>query len=325
MFKTGLRCGLTAVLLALSLAAAPAFAEGTAWPQRPVKFILPLGTGAGVDIVSRVLGDRLSQKWGQSVIIDNKPGGDGVLAITTVLSAHDSHTLLMAPTSTFTHHPWALEKMPYDPRDLIPVARTTNTVIGLMVPASSSIKTAKELFAAARANPGKLNQANATGVLDIVFRGFQAKHGLVLEPVPYRNTVQAVNDLAEGRIQVYLSAVAVAQPLLQANKVRIIAVTASQRAPAVPDVPTIAEAGYPDLTIDGLVGLFCTRELPQATRERIAADIHEALVDPTINARLVATGQTVNFGGPAEFAAAMDKQRAQAAEAAKLLGLKPAM
>jgi len=312
-----------AAALFVTNVAASAQTPPPAWPQRLVKFILPLGAGSGVDITARLLGDKLSQKWGQSVVVDNRPGGDGVVAISAFTTAHDTHTLLMSPTSAFTHHPWAMDKMPYDPADLVPIVRITNTIVAIVVPASSTINSLAELDKAVLANPGKFNQANITGFFDMVFHGFQKQHHWQIESVPYRNPVQASNDLAEGRIQLLMAAMAIVQPLVQAGKLKMIAVTASKR-PSIANLPTTAEAGFPDLTIDGLVGLFGPRELPAATRERIAADVRTVLADPTVAARLASTGQVVNPGTPKEFEASMDVQRKQAAQAAKILGLKKA-
>jgi tripartite-type tricarboxylate transporter receptor subunit TctC len=314
-----------AAAVAVFLFTAPmALAQSQQWPQRAVKFVVPLGPGAGVDILGRLIADRLGQKWGQSVVVDNKPGGDGVVGVTTFTNARDTHTLLLSPTSAFIHHPWAVDKMPYDPRDLVPIARTTNTIVAIVVPTASSINSLSELFKTIEANPGKLNQANITGFFDMVFHAFLKSHNLVVEPVPYRNPVQAANDLSEGRIQLLMSAIAISRPYVQAGKAKFIAVTAPVRAPTAPDVPTTAEAGYPDLTIEGLVGLFGPRDLSPPIRERIAADVKTALADPLVTTRLVETGQIVNFGGPKDFEASMDKQRNQAAGAAKVLGLKAA-
>jgi tripartite-type tricarboxylate transporter receptor subunit TctC len=310
-------------VVGLVLGTPPSSAQ-TQWPQRVVRFIVPLGPGAGVDITGRLVADRLAQKWGQSVVIDNKPGGDGVVAMTAFTSSHDTHTLLLSPTSAFTHHPWTLDKLPYDPHDLVPVARLTNTVVSIVVASSSPYNSLDELFKAIQANPGKFNQANITGFFDFVFTGFQKAHGMVVEHVPYRNTVQAANDLSEGRIQLLMSAIAIVRPLVDAGKIKMLAVTASRRAATAPNIATVAELGYPDLTIDGLVGLFGPRELPAEVRERIAADVKAVLADPLVVKRLEETGQVINFGGPAEFSASIDKQRVQAAAAGKLLGIKPA-
>jgi len=306
--------------------ALPSFARAqAAWPSRPVKFILPLGPGSGADITARLVADKLSAKWGgQSVVVENRPGGDGIIAMTSFIGAKDDHTLLMSPTSSFTHHPWTNEKMPYDIREMVAIARMTNTIVGVAVPASSEFKTFGELVAYAKANPGKLNWATITGFFDFVFDGFQKKMALQIEKVPYRNTVQAATDLAEGRIQLMMSAYAIIRPHIDSGKLKLLAITASQRAAVLPNVPTLAEAGFPDITIDGLVGLFGVRDMPPAVRERIAADVRAVLEDPAIAQRLTATGQVVNPGGPQEFTAAIEKQRAQAAEAGRILGIKAA-
>ena len=152
------------------------------WPQRPVKLILPLGPGSGVDITARLLADRLAARWGQSVVIENRPGGDGIVAVTAFASGGDDHTLLMSPSSSFTHHPWTQEKMPYNPDDLVPIVRMTNTIVAVAVP-SSSINSMVDLVATARAQPGKLNWATITGFFDFMFKGFQ-RAGLEITACP---------------------------------------------------------------------------------------------------------------------------------------------
>ena len=313
--------GLAAVLLAALCCVTPAVAQ--AWPQRTVKLVLPLGPGSGVDITSRLLADKLAASWGQPVVVENRPGGDGTVALAAFAGAKDDHVLLVAPTSSFTHHPWSLKSLPYDPADLVPVARATNTIVTVVVPSSSPIKSLPELVATAKAEPGKLNWATITGFFDFVFDGFQRKAGLEIVRVPYRNTVDAANDLSEGRIQLMLAAYAIVRPHVEAGRLRVLAVTARERAAFAPQVSTAAEAGFPDLTIEGLTGIFGPRNLSQQARERIAADVRQALADPTIASRLTATGQVVNFGTAAEFAAAIEAQRAQAAETGRLLGIKP--
>ena len=226
--------GAAAVLSALVLSAplsSPSWAQAQSWPQRPVKLILPLGPGSGVDITARLVADKLSAKWGQSVVVDNRPGGDGVVALTAFTGAKDDHALLMSPTSSFTHHPWTHDKMPYDMREMVPIARMTNTIVVVGVPASEPMNTVADLVAYAKANPGKLNWATITGFFDFVFDGFQKKANLNIAKVPYRNTVQAATDLAEGRIQLMMSAYAILRPHVQSGKLKMLAITASQRAP----------------------------------------------------------------------------------------------
>jgi tripartite-type tricarboxylate transporter receptor subunit TctC len=294
----------------------------TKWPTRPVRFILTLGAGSGSDIGARLLADRLTQRWGQPVIVENRPGGDAIVAINAFVSAHDDHVLLFAPSSSFTAHPFLHDNLPYQPSDLVPITRVSNTIITISVPASLNVNSLKELAAMARAEPGKLNWAGVTGALDFVFAGWLKQEGLNINKVPYKNPVDAATDLAEGRVQVYEAALAIVRPQLESGKIKLLAVTNSVRAPTQPNLPTVAEAGYPALTIDGLVGLFGPTGMPLELRQRITADIR-AVVDPTIEDRLTITGQLTNIGGPEEFGKSIDEQRAKIADFAKQLGINP--
>jgi tripartite-type tricarboxylate transporter receptor subunit TctC len=316
---------LLAISLALLSLATPAAAQTSspAWPQRPVRLLVTLGPGSGVDIGTRLLADRLSARWGQPVVVDNRPGGDGIVAIAAFVAAHDDHVLLSSPTSSFTAHPYVHDNLPYKPSDLLPIVRISNTVVTSSVPASLNVGSLKELVALARAQPGKLSWAGVTGALGFLFAGFLKNADVTMTKVPYRNLVEAANDLAEGRVQSYQSSFAIVRPQVQAGKIRPLAVTNSVRAPMVPDLPTVTEAGYPDLTLDGLVGFFGPSDMPDALRERIAADVRAVAADPIIGERLAATAQILNIGGPAEFAAATDAQRARIAAAAADLGIKP--
>jgi tripartite-type tricarboxylate transporter receptor subunit TctC len=310
-----------AAALALVASATPSPAQ--TWPQRPVKFLVTLGPGSGIDIGTRLLADRLSKRWGEPVVVENRPGGDGIVAITAMIAAHDDHVLLASPTSSFTAHPFVYKNVPYKPEDLQPIARVSNTIIVIAVPADLPVKSLAELVALARAQPGKLNWAGTTGAIDFLVAAFLRKAGLNLSKVPYRNQVEAANDLAAGRIQFNETAYAIVRPQLQAGKVKLLAVTNGVRAPVLPDVPTATEAGYPDLALDGLVGFFGPPEMPLPLREHIAADVSEVGADPAIAARLNDTGQLPNFSGPAEFHAAIEQQRARVAAAAKELGIVP--
>jgi tripartite-type tricarboxylate transporter receptor subunit TctC len=313
--------GLSALAMAV---ASPSPVQAQSWPTKTVRFIVPLGGGSGVDIGARMFAERLSKKWGQPVVVENMPGGDSVVAISAVLNAKDSHMLLMSPASSFTHHPYTHDKMPYNLADLIPVARVSNTIVSYSVPASSDINTLGDFVARAKAEPGKLNTASATPMLDYVLRAYLKSAGAEVTPVPYRNTVQAGTDLAEGRIQFMIAAIAIVRPHVQAGKVKMIAVTNKARASVAANVPTTTEAGFPQLATDGLVGLFSTSDLTAEQRNRIAADVKEVAGDSEIAKRLEGTGQILNAGASAEFDAAIKEQLAQMAGAAKVLGLKAA-
>jgi tripartite-type tricarboxylate transporter receptor subunit TctC len=313
----GLAAGI--VLAALSL-----HSIAQSWPQRPVKFILPLGPGAGADIGARLYADRLGKRWGQPVVVENRPGGEGVIAINAVIAAKDDHTLLWGPSSTFVGHPYTLDKLPYDPKELLPVARVSTTVVAIAVPASMNIGSLKEFMTLARAQPGKLNFASVTTVTDIVFSGYFKSAGLDVQKVSYKDTVTALNDLIEARIQMFGAAYAIVRTQAQAGRIKLLAVTNRHRVPGL-DLPTVAEAGYPELNFDGLVGLIAARSsgISDAARDRIAADVKAVAADPTVAERMAATAQVNNPGTGAELQASIDEQAAQLAATAKILGLTP--
>jgi tripartite-type tricarboxylate transporter receptor subunit TctC len=314
-------CALSLGFIAILAVAATALAA-TDWPTRPVRFILTLGAGSGSDIGARLLADRLSRRWGQPIIVENRPGGDGIVAINAFVTAHDDHILLFAPSSSFTAHPFLHDNLPYKPSDLVPITRVSNTVIAIAVPAGLKVDSLAQLAAMARAEPGKLNWAGVTGALDFIFAGWLKSENLNINKVPYRNPVDAANDLAESRVQVYEAALAIVRPQLESGKIKLLAVTNTVRAPTQPKIPTVAEAGFPALTIDGLVGLFGPPGMPLALRERITSDIR-AVADKTIEDRLDTTGQIMNIGGPDDFGKSIDDQRAKIAAFAKSLGVQP--
>jgi tripartite-type tricarboxylate transporter receptor subunit TctC len=314
-------------LLAIALPSLPLQAQTAAqrsWPQRPVKFILTLGPGSGADIGARLIAEKLTARWGHPVVVENRPGGDGFVAINAFIGARDNHVLLFGPASSFTAHPYLHEKLPYDPRDLAPVTRISSTLMTINVPPTLKANSLQELFALARARPGKLNWATVTGATDLVLAAFLKSSAIDMAKIPYRDTVHALNDVAEDRLQLYWAALAIVRGAIQAGRVKPLAITASETTSIMPNMPTVAEAGLPALTFDGLVGIYGTRDMPNELRERVAADVKAVLTDPAIVSRLQATGQVVVPGSAAEFAASIDKQRTTVAGLAKVLGIKAA-
>ena len=315
------RLAASLALGALLLQVLPALAQG--WPQKPVRFIVSLGAGSGADIGARLYADRLTKMWGQPVVVENRPGADGVLAINAVLSAKDDHVFLWGPTSNFTGHPYTLDKLPYDAQDMLPVARVSSTVVTVAVPASMNVGSMKELVDLVRKEPGKFF-ASATTVTDVIFAAFFKSAGLDVQKVSYKDTVSALNDLMEGRIQIYGAAYAIVRNQAKAGRVKLLAVTNRHRVPGL-DLPTVAEAGFPQLNFDGLVGLIASRSsgITDAVRDRIAADVKTVAADPLVADRLAATAQINNPGTGADLQTSTDEQAAQLAATAKILGLKP--
>jgi tripartite-type tricarboxylate transporter receptor subunit TctC len=315
---------LVVALVAGALVATPAPAQS--YPQRSVKFILPFGPAAGVDITARLIADKLSARWGRPVVVENRPGGDGLVAINTFISANDDHTLLFVPASTFTAHPYTHDKLPYNAeRDLLPIANVTTIVIALSSPTSLGVKTLGEFVALARAKPNTLNVAAAAGNSDLILTAFTKSQNLPVTRVPYRDIQQAPNDLAENRIQLLMSSYATMLPLLQAGKLQLLAITSRKRVDIASNVPTVAEAGFPLLGLDSLIGIYGPRDMLPALRESVAADVRTVVeADPTIATRLAVTGQVVDVRGPAEFAEGIKEVRDRLASIAQALGIKAA-
>lgn len=312
-------------LLAANLCAV-AGASAQSYPQRTVKLILPFGAASGTDLVARLIGDRLSKRWGQPVVIENRPGGDGLVSINAFIAANDDHTLWWGPVGVFAVHPYDKEKLPYNAeRDLVPIANVSSLALSLSAPASMKLNTFREYFDHVKANPGKYNAAAASGVADFLMMGFLKNNGLDMAKVPYRDIMQGPNDLAEGRIHLLSSSLAIVVPLMNAGKINVLAVTGRQRVPIAPHVPTAREAGYPALEMDSPGGAFGPRGMSLAVREQIAADIRAVVAsDPALAKPLEATGQVFDVRGPTEFAASIKELNDKLAAIAKLLGMKMA-
>jgi tripartite-type tricarboxylate transporter receptor subunit TctC len=309
-----------------SAAAWPAAAraqQAQNWPTRVVRFIVPFGPGAGADIGARLFAEKLQAKWRQPVVIENKPGSDGIVAIQAFLGANDDHVLMFGPSGGFVVHPFMYTKLPYNQADLIPIARVSNTILAVAVKKDVPYNNIKEFTEAARAAPGAFNSGLVQGITELTFRGYQHHEKLQITQVPYRDINQAPVELGEGRIQVVMSALAVVQPQWRAGRIKLIAVTNKNRVKAAPEVPTAREQGYPSLEIEGMAGLFGIRSMSEQLKEKIAADVREVTADGSISERLETTGQIVNIGGPKEFASSIAEQSANVAAVVKAIDFKP--
>lgn len=319
--RIGKSIGLAA-LAALTCIGASITAQAQTWPQRQVRWLLPFGPGSATDIAARLLQERLQTKWGQPIVIENRPGGDGLVAIGAFVNAADDHVLLYASSASFIAHPYQHEKLPYDPaQDLQPIARVTDTVLSISVSAASAYKTIADFVAAAKAQPGKLNAAGAPGLPEFALMAFIKTRGIDVARVPYRDIVQAGTDLGEGRLQFLSSSLAIANPHIAAGKVRVVAVAGSESSSLLKGVPSTLEAGFPELGVETTAGLYGPRGMPIALREKIGADVVAAANDPAVAERLAPTGQAMKVGGPQELAKALVAQANRAAEIAKVLGM----
>jgi tripartite-type tricarboxylate transporter receptor subunit TctC len=292
------------------------------WPTHSVRFVLPFGPGSGADTAARLIAGKLQEKWGQPVIIDGRPGGDGLLSVGTVVSAKDDHTLFFGPSSIFIVQRYLHENMTFDPQtDLAPIAAVAKVQIAIAVPTSLGVSTLAEFVALARAKPNATSYAVAPGFSEFVFDGFVKENGLSIAKAPYRDITKSPIDLAENRIQLSMQSYAAMRNYAQAGKVKFIAINDRERLPMAPDIPTVVEAGFPSLLASPVLGLLGPRDMPMALRRRIAADVLAVLDDKTVRDKLAITGQLTAPMDVAAYTAVLTGQYAQVAHIASVLGI----
>jgi len=296
------------VLCTLAWWSTPSKAEP--WPERTVHVILPLPAGSGTDTAARLFAQGLAVRWGKPVIIENRPGGDGIPAVTGFLTARDDHTLLLSFAGVITINPLVHDKLPYDPaHDLVPIVSIVDNFFAIAVSETLKVASLEDFVKLARTQPGKLNWAATSGLPDYIFAALQRSAGLKLTQVSYRDFAPALQDLGEGRIQVAVTGLSLLLPQVDAGKAKLLLVTNRERSRLAPTVPTAKELGHSDLTFDGVVGLYGWRDIPAALKERIASDVRTVGSDPAIIERVASFGSVVRVGTSADFVAAIEEQR----------------
>jgi tripartite-type tricarboxylate transporter receptor subunit TctC len=292
------------------------------WPERTVRLITSGTPGGSGDIVARLFAEKLSIRWMASVIVENRPGADGMIAIQAALGASDGHTLLAVPSGNVTVTP-AIRKVPYKQDDLRPLSTAAIDFLAVVVPAASSIRSLADLIAAARERPGALNWFASSGSPAMAFGEFLRKNQLDMVFVPYKGALEAVRDLSESRIQVSLIPLATAFPLTQAGRLRLIAITNPEAAPIAPDVPTALGAGHPELAIQGFLGFFAPKSMPDAVQQQISGDIQAVANDPEIRSRLEKVGLIARGSTPGDYAKYIDEQHQHWGQVARSQKIEP--
>lgn len=318
----------TTALLALAVVASGLCAcnsapSGDTWPTRPVRLIVPFGAGSGVDMAARVYAARLAKRWQRAVIVDNRPGPDGIVGTQAFTTAKDAHTLLFAPTGPLTFAPHLHDQLPYDPvADFVPIASAGRVTLTIAVASTIDASSLGALAALVRQRPGNyLWTTPAPGGPELVLKAFNALEKLVMKQVKYRETSIALQDIGAGRVQIVVGSLPTIASLVQAGRLTILAVTNTTRSEAIPGIPTVKEAGYPQLTLDGQWGLFGPKGMPDDLRRRLASDMTNAASDPVLVKRLSAVGLSIETGTSEDFAFAVNRQRQQAATLAQLAGV----
>jgi tripartite-type tricarboxylate transporter receptor subunit TctC len=254
---------LAGALLAVA-PAQPASAQTTsaAWPQNTVRFIVPLPPGSGMDLSARLLAERLAERWGQSVVVENRQGADGIPAVTAFLSARDNHTFLFSFAGIVTFNHLLHDKLPYDPGELLPIVPVIDNYLGVSATAVLKANTLADFVEIAKARPNELNWAATPGLPYYVLLALQRSAGIKLVQVGYRNFAPAYQDLNQGRLHLAGTGVPTLVPHHRAGTAKMLFVTNRDRSPQAPDVPTAREAGYPDLTFEGTAGIYGWRNMP---------------------------------------------------------------
>jgi tripartite-type tricarboxylate transporter receptor subunit TctC len=276
-----------AFALAFSLAlvagaAAPTLAED--YPSHPIRLIVPFAAGGAADSVARIVGKRVGEALGQTVVVEDRGGGGGIIGVEVVTNSDpDGYTLLLGQSGPIAINPGIYPKLPYDPeKDLMPVSMTTSYPYVLVVNPSLGVKTVAELVALAKSKPGQLNYGTAgVGASNhLVTELFDSKAGIKMTHIPYRGTSLAVADLIAGQVQVVFADPVSALSQVRAGTLTALAVTSKERSPVAPDLPTIAESGYPGFDAIAWHGIMAPAGTPPAIIDRLNAEILKALRDP---------------------------------------------
>ena len=305
MTKRSTLLGLTALATGVLLATAAAAQQ--AYPARPIRLIVPYAPGGSTDVLARLIGPKITESWGQTVVVDNRPGGNtmiGTQALTK--AAPDGYTLLMmAIAHTIIPN---LMPTPYDPiRDFAPVATIGRGELLLVVHPSVSANTLQELIALAKARPGQLNYASAStgGPLHLAGELFNMLAGVRTQHIPYKGGGPAMLDLLGGHVQMMFSPPPEALPNVRSGKLKPIAISGPARSGVVPQVPTFAEAGMPDFTVKNWFGVLAPAGTPAPIVQRISAELARILALPDIRERLQNLGMEAYISTPEQFGALM--------------------
>lgn len=312
-------------LLAAAALAALSFNVAAQYPNKPIRIVVPFGAGSATDLIARVLGSSVSAAVGQPVVIDNKAGADGAIAATEVAkAAPDGYTLLMATNSPLSVVPAMKKAPPYDPiADFTPITDVGRYTFFVVVNPNVPAKTLPELVQYARANPGKINYAtgNTTGIVSSALLASLAKIEMV--HVPYKTEPQVMPDLVSGRVQMMFASSTTSMPLIRDGKLRALVTTLPRRSHLLPDVPTIAEAGYPTFSIISWAGLYGPAKMPAEVTARLNKEFVAAMGRPDVQEAMQKQAFVLTPSSPEKLAAWTREQLESYRNILKAVGIQP--
>jgi tripartite-type tricarboxylate transporter receptor subunit TctC len=318
-----MRLGRLTALLAATLCASVAFAQG--YPNKPVHVIVPFTAGSATDILARTYGQKLSEMWGQAVVVDNRPGAGGTIGAAVVAkSAPDGYTLLVHSAAQ-AYNPSIYPGLAYDTmKDFVDVAPLGGQPNVLVVAPSSGIKTLAELIAQAKQKPGQLNYASAGTGSGTHINGekFKLAAGIDVVHIPYKGTPEALTDTMAGRVTYYFSPISASAPFVREGKLVALAVSTAKRSSVLPNVPTVAESGLPGFDYVLWVGMFAPAGTPPEIVDKIAHDIRTVAETADVKERFAALGAESMPMTPSEFKRFVDGEITDSAKVIKAAGIK---
>lgn len=322
-----LRSFVAGAMAAFCAAMAPlaAQAQDAAYPSKPVRLLVPFPPGGAADTFARLVGDRLAQSWGQPVVVENRPGGGGIVATqATVRSQADGYTMLVV-TVGHAVNPALYAKLPYDTlADLQPVARLASAPSVLVVNPSLPAHTVGELVALAKSQPDKLNYASSGNATTSHVAGamFTNLAKVRITHVPYRGSAPAISDLLGGQVSMIIDPISSSAQHIQAGKLRALAVSTATRSPLVPNLPTMAEAGLPGYDFSAWFMLLAPRGVSPAIVAKVNHDVQVALARPEVKERFKALGAETGSGTPQELEAFLAHEVKRLGDVARAAGMK---
>jgi tripartite-type tricarboxylate transporter receptor subunit TctC len=291
--------------IAAAMVGTKAWAQAATWPTRPVRVIVPYPAGGGVDVLARALAQKLQERWGQPVTVDNRPGANTLVGTELAARATDGHTLLLTTDATFTINPHLYARLPYDlDRDFLPISRMVSFSQLLVANAELPANTLPQLVALARSKPGQLSYASygPGSQPQLATETLKQKAGVFIVHVPYRGIPQAVAAVVSGEVPLTWAGIPSARPHLQTRRIKALAYGGKTRTPAFPDVPTVGELGYADVDANVWVGLFAPTGLGAPLADRIHQDVVAILQEPGFKAQEVeAKAYDLVAGNPQEL------------------------
>lgn len=316
--------GLSAAVLYGCLAAGIALAQN-GYPHKPIRIVVPVAAGGGTDYTARLIGQKLSEAWGQPVIVDNRPGAAGNLGVELASKATpDGYTLVM-PITSFPINPSLYAKLPFNTvKDFAPVVLVASAPLLLVVNPSVPAKSVKDLVALAKAKPGQMNYANSGSGTTAHLAGelFKRMAGVEIVSIAYKGGGPAVIDLIAGQVQVYFSTIPAALQQVKAGKLRALAVTSSKRVTELPDMPTVSESGLPGFEVVGWFGLFAPAGTPLPVITRLNGEIVRILNVPEVRERFSGHGLIPGGGTPQELGQFLQAQIAKWGKLVKETGIR---